>query len=405
MRSSFTPLLAAACHRGAIAHRQYRLARRAARRCCSREWSADPRGAITAAQSHADVERARPAAGSRCRPISPRRCSSSRWRAPPGVSARRAAGRPAAAGAGARARHPGALRQYLSTRCGGGLGAADAWLWLDRPGGAAHADCCMFARQGDWIRVGQLLLRDGNYRGDRGHPSRLGHPMRAPAKSDPDFGALYARGHGGRGRRQEGFAAPDVYVVGGRGGNRLWLIPSMQLAVLCTGEAAGRDAAWDETRIPNLIMRGARDYLPPAPAPGSDMSQSFPAIRRRSKRSRALRRQLGALFLFCVIDTLGFRHPHPARALHGGPLRRGAAVHHARSRQLLVVSAACRAALGPPQRSLRTAADPHEQPRRRVRVLRDARFASNVWWLLASRMLAGLMAGNIAAAFAYASDV
>lgn len=31
--------------------------------------------------------------------------------------------------------------------------------------------------------------------------------------------------------------------------------------------------------------------------------------------------------------------------------------------------------------------------------------ATNVWWLLASRMLAGFMAGNIAAAFAYASDV
>ena len=32
-------------------------------------------------------------------------------------------------------------------------------------------------------------------------------------------------------------------------------------------------------------------------------------------------------------------------------------------------------------------------------------FARNVWWLLASRMLAGSMAGNIAAAFAYGSDV
>ena len=31
--------------------------------------------------------------------------------------------------------------------------------------------------------------------------------------------------------------------------------------------------------------------------------------------------------------------------------------------------------------------------------------AGNIWWLLASRMLAGFMAGNIAAAFAYASDV
>ena len=31
--------------------------------------------------------------------------------------------------------------------------------------------------------------------------------------------------------------------------------------------------------------------------------------------------------------------------------------------------------------------------------------AQNIWWLLASRMLAGAMAGNIAAAFAYAADV
>jgi MFS transporter, DHA1 family, tetracycline resistance protein len=32
-------------------------------------------------------------------------------------------------------------------------------------------------------------------------------------------------------------------------------------------------------------------------------------------------------------------------------------------------------------------------------------FANTVWWLLASRMLGGFMAGNISAAFAYASDV
>jgi len=32
-------------------------------------------------------------------------------------------------------------------------------------------------------------------------------------------------------------------------------------------------------------------------------------------------------------------------------------------------------------------------------------FGSNLWWILASRMLGGLMAGNIATAFAYASDI
>jgi len=133
----------------------------------------------------------------------------------------------------------------------------------------------MFAHQGDWIRVGQLLLRDGNYRGTEVIRGGWVSLMRAPAKSDPDFGSFLRVGlvppPG-----QEGFAARDVFVVGARGGNRLWLIPSLQIAVLCTGEAAGRDAAWDEARIPNLIMRGARDYLPPAALPGADLSSVVP---------------------------------------------------------------------------------------------------------------------------------
>jgi CubicO group peptidase (beta-lactamase class C family) len=41
------------------------------------------------------------------------------------------------------------------------IGAGDAWLWLDRPGGTAHADCCMLARQGDWIRIAELLATTG----------------------------------------------------------------------------------------------------------------------------------------------------------------------------------------------------------------------------------------------------
>src|SRR5262249_52988729 len=56
--------------------------------------------------------------------------------------------------------------EYLSGTLWRSIGASDAWLWLDRAGGLAHADCCLLAAQGDWIRVGQLLLHDGNYRGD-----------------------------------------------------------------------------------------------------------------------------------------------------------------------------------------------------------------------------------------------
>ena len=152
---------------------------------------------------------------------------------------------------------------YLSRTVWRRVGAADAWLRLEHPGGTSHADCCMLARQGDWIRIGQLLVRDGNYRG--GEVIRPGwvRLLRAPTRADPRYGA-YMRLAGGAVPGVEPYAADDVFAVEGAGGNRLWVVPSLQIAILCTGPAAGRDSAWSDSHIPNLITRAARDYRPRA---------------------------------------------------------------------------------------------------------------------------------------------
>ena len=158
---------------------------------------------------------------------------------------------------------------YLSQALWRPVGAADAWLWLDRPGGMPHADCCMLSRQGDWIRIGQLLVRDGNYRGAEVIRPGWVSLMRMPAKADPAYGA-YVR-IAAQSAGQERYAARDVFVAGGEGGNRLWLVPSLQIAILCTSALHRRDAAWDDGRIPNLIIRAARDAPPPA-GPAGTMS-------------------------------------------------------------------------------------------------------------------------------------
>jgi CubicO group peptidase (beta-lactamase class C family) len=270
---SFTPLLAALATGVAVAHRRIGWPDEPLGLLIF-EWSAEPRGAITvrnlmqmssglAPQESLDVPDltaavlSRPLAGS------------------PGVTrVEQPADPQLLALALERATHE-RYAEYLSTVLWRRLGAADAWLWLDHPGGTAHADCCMFAHQGDWIRVGQLLLRDGNYRGTEVIRGGWVSLLRAPAKSDPNFGSFLRVGMPAL-PGQEGFAAADVYEVAGRGGNRLWLLPSLQIAVLCTGDAAGRDAAWEEARIPNLILRGARDYRPPAALPGTDLSAIVP---------------------------------------------------------------------------------------------------------------------------------
>src|SRR4029077_16305369 len=144
-----------------------------------------------------------------------------------------------------------------------------------RSGGLAHADCCLLAAQGDWIRIGQLLLHDGNYRGDELIRAGWVILMRSPSRSDADYGAYVRLGtHTALGR--EPYATRDVYLVGAPGGNRLWLIPSMDIAILCTGSPAGRTGDWDDAPIPNAIVRGARDYVPPAALPGADLSAIVP---------------------------------------------------------------------------------------------------------------------------------
>jgi CubicO group peptidase (beta-lactamase class C family) len=164
---------------------------------------------------------------------------------------------------------------YLSEAVWRRIGAGDAWLWLDRPGGTAHADCCMLARQGDWIRVAELMLHDGNYRGAEViHPGWL-QLMRTPARSNPDYG-MYVRLGAHVPPGSEPYAAADTYLIDGGAGNRLWLVPSMQIAVLRMGGMPRGVRAAEEARLPNLIVSGARDFVPRAAHPGADISAIVP---------------------------------------------------------------------------------------------------------------------------------
>jgi len=118
-----------------------------------------------------------------------------------------------------------------------------------------------------------------------------------------------------------------------------------------------------------------------------------------------VRRQLAALFLFCIIDTLGFGIliplvPYMADRFGTAP---------ALITPLLGSYSLCQLLAAPFWGRL---SDRYGRRPILMSSLGGACVsyvllgcARNIWWLLASRMLAGFMAGNIAAAFAYASDV
>jgi CubicO group peptidase (beta-lactamase class C family) len=271
---TFTPLLAALATGHALSHRQIGWPDEPVGVLLP-GWTNDPRGAITVRNLLQFSSGLAPAgagedpydlAGSlRRRPLA----------APPGSQRREQPSDPQLlALALAQATHQ-RYASFLSESLWRPIGAGDAWLWLDRPGGSPHADCCLISRQGDWIRIGELLLRDGNYRGDELMRPGWIAVMRSPAKADPEFG-MFLRIANRPAPGRETYAARDVFVAGGQDGNRLWVVPSMGIVVLRTGSAMQEDAGWDDARVPNLVIRGARDYLPPVVLPGADLSSIVP---------------------------------------------------------------------------------------------------------------------------------
>ena len=97
------------------------------------------------------------------------------------------------------------------------IGAGDAWLWLDRGGGAPHTECCMMARQGDWLRLAELLIKDGNYRGDEVIRPGWIPQMLVPTHGNETFGS-YIRVGKSNVTGAEPYATHDLFIVEGSGG-------------------------------------------------------------------------------------------------------------------------------------------------------------------------------------------
>ena len=171
---------------------------------------------------------------------------------------------------------------YLADRLWSRLNAAGAWIAVPAAGGEPPADCCFHARVIDWMRVAGLLVDDGSFEDTqvlgKGWVARMRRPL-SPHSAE-GFGVQLLPRPTAR-QPMPGFSAADVFFVRGPGRWRLWLAPSLRLAVLfgdargASGAAAAGadDAAWDETRLPDLVIgaiTGGRSA-----APGTSLLQQL----------------------------------------------------------------------------------------------------------------------------------
>ena len=158
---------------------------------------------------------------------------------------------------------------YLSRKLWRRLNAAPAWIALPTRNAPTPADCCFHARLLDWMRVATLLLDDGRFEGTQVVPRGWVQRMLRPISVDGQrgFGVELAPEAQGA----EPLAAGGVFWLRGPGHWRIWLVPPLRLAILFGAAApapSGTRSPWDETRLPNLVIRAAADR----PSPQNDAS-------------------------------------------------------------------------------------------------------------------------------------
>ena len=157
---------------------------------------------------------------------------------------------------------------YLSETLWKPLGLKGAGMYMDRPGGAVMMSCCIFSRPMDFLKIGMLIRDRGRYDGRQIVPADWVDAMTAPAETNKGYGyqiwlgdravsPVRPDGPPSLSWASEPYAAEDMIVMVGFGFQRVWIVPSLDLVILRAGRAWPDN--WDESVIPNLLIRAARE--------------------------------------------------------------------------------------------------------------------------------------------------
>jgi len=167
------------------------------------------------------------------------------------------------------------------------IGAGEAWVQLDRPGGNAQTFCCLVSNGRNWLRIGELLASDGIWEGRRLLPEGWVGRMTQGAASNPNFGMQLWRNEPyaptqlrmSKPRmevpRDAALAAPDAWHMEGHFSQRVYVVPSLGLVVV----RFGKDRLdWDEAKM----MNGLIGALKPPPAVSLDLPRPDHAFGERA---------------------------------------------------------------------------------------------------------------------------
>ncbi len=160
---------------------------------------------------------------------------------------------------------------YLSRVLLQPLGTGDAHLWLDHEGGVPRFFAFLQMRARDWLRIGIMMDRHGQFQGQQVLPAAWIKAITTPSALNPNYGIqvwigapwVRYRSYGPRNPIKmsniEPYRASDLVFFDGFGGERVYIVPSLDLVIVRIGEAS---VAFDDSIVPNAIIAG---LTPPSP--------------------------------------------------------------------------------------------------------------------------------------------
>ena len=149
------------------------------------------------------------------------------------------------------------------------LGAKGGEVWMNRPGGTAHAGCCILLPARTWLHVANLVLQDGVVEGQRLLPEGFIAEMITPTPQNSHsamgvyVGQPYKEYRGflnpdipfGQSYHSEPYIDDDLFLFDGNSNQVIYIIPSKQLIVLRVGNTPPKDPLWDNAYLANSVSR------------------------------------------------------------------------------------------------------------------------------------------------------
>lgn len=161
--------------------------------------------------------------------------------------------------------------EYLTKALLEPIGAMGGEVWINHPGGTAHSGCCLLLPAESWVRMAILIMADGEWQGKQLLPQGYTDLMRTATAQNPYYGmgvwvaGTYIEKRGfahpsvpyGKVDHREPYLDKDLVLFDGNSNQVVYMIPSQNMIVLRTGGRPPEDMPWDNTVLPNLLIRDA----------------------------------------------------------------------------------------------------------------------------------------------------